>query len=74
MMMPCFHEFSIGLRHTPTLSPGSKFTFLVLDKSSKCCRSATSSELLLWMTGKLEAGLQPKNNSAGLYNTFEQRL
>ena len=70
MMMPCFHEFLIAYKHTHTLSQGSKFTFLVLDESSKGCHSATSSGLLLWMIGKLEASLQPKNNSAGLNLDF----
>ena len=57
MMTPCFHMFSVGLRHTHTLSPGSKFTFLVLDESSKGCHSATSCGLPLCMTGRLEASL-----------------
>ena len=70
MMTPCFQTFSIGLRCTHTLSQGSKFTFLVLDESSKGCHSATSSGLLLWMTGKLDANKQPKNNSAGLSLDF----
>ena len=70
MKMPCFHEFSMGLRQTHTLSPGSKFTFLVLDELSKGCRSATSSGLLLCITGRLEASLRLKNNSAGLNLDF----
>ena len=70
MMTPCFQLFSIGLRHTHTLSPGSKFTFLVLDESSEGCHSATSSGLLLCITGKFDANLQPKNNSAGLSLDF----
>ena len=66
MMMPCFHVFSMGLRHTHTLSPGSKLTSLVLDGSSKGCHSATSSGFLLCMIGTLEANLQLKNSSARL--------
>ena len=49
--------FSVGLRRTHTLSPGSKFTFLVLDELSMGCHSATSSGMLLWITGRLEASL-----------------
>ena len=70
MMTPCFQTFSSGLRHTHTLSPGSKFTFLVPDELSNGCHSATSSGLLLCITGRLEASLQPKNNSAGLSLDF----
>ena len=65
MTMPCFHVFSLELRGTHTLSPGSKLTSLVLDSSSIGC-SATSSGLLLCMIGKLEANLQPKNSYARL--------
>ena len=70
MMTSCFQTFSIGLRCTHTLSPGSKFTFLVLDESSKGCRPTTSSGLLLCITGGLEASLRPKNNSARLNLDF----
>ena len=70
MMMPFFQTFSSGLRCTHTLSPGSKFTLLVLDELSEGCHSATISGSLLCITGRFDANLQPKNNSAGLNLDF----